>query len=131
MKIYTDGARDENVIGLGWVLDWDEGWVRDNRYMIGTFTSMEAEYYALLDGLRHAYYQTNEPIVVYIDCEPIIDKMRIPDAYSNTWYDRRQGCHRLLNKFEDWEMEWIPRAKNTNANRMAYEALEAGRAEIR
>jgi len=129
MKVYTDAARDDEVAGMGWVIVLDDGeTIEGNRYMLGDYTSMEAEYFALLDGLRYARRHGSE-VEVFCDCEPLVEKMRVPDAYSNDWYDRRRGCHRLLRKFDSWELEWTPRSSNSNADRLAYEALEAGRQE--
>jgi ribonuclease HI len=127
MRVFTDAARDSEVSGMGWevVLDDQEN-VEGSRYLIGDYTSMEAEYFALLDGLRHARRQDKREVEVYCDCEPLIEKMRVPDT-NEVWYDRRRGCHRLLNKFDSWELEWTPRSGNSGADRLAYEALERGR----
>lgn len=101
--------------------------IEGNRYMVGNYTSMEAEYYALLDGIRIASYEGREAINVYTDCKPLVQKMRYPDNNNDEWYTRRRGAHWLLNKFEDWSLNWIPRENNESANRLAYEALEKGR----
>jgi ribonuclease HI len=128
MQVFTDAARDDNVAGMGWILVTTDGMeIENNRYMRGNYTSMEAEYFALLDGLRHAKRYDDDSVSVICDCKPLIQKMREPDAYDQDWYDRRQGCHRLLNKFDSWEMEWTDRSNNHDADRLAYEALEAGR----
>jgi len=128
MKVYTDAARDDDIAAMGWEIVLADGTVhKDNRYMYGSYTSMEAEYYALLDGLRYAQYHDEAIVNVYCDCEPLIQKMRFPDSECQDWYDRRRGCHRLLNKFDDWSLEWTPRSGNTTADRLAYEALERGR----
>lgn len=126
MKLYTDAARDDNVAGLGWEIILSNDTITGSRYLTENCTSMVAEYYALLDGLRHARrYDTGE-ILVYCDCKPLIEKMRVPDS-DDEWYARRKGCQRLLNKFDTWELEWTPRSSNSNADRMAYQALESGR----
>lgn len=126
MQIYTDAARDESISGLGWAIYLDDETISGNRYLTGNFTSMEAEYYALLDGLRFARRESLESVDVRLDCKPLVQKMRVPDD-DKLWYDRRQGCHRLLNKFDRWTMVWVPRSSNELANRLAYEALEEGR----
>lgn len=127
MKVYTDAARDDDIAGLAWSISLDERTIEDNRYMVGDYTSMEAEYYALVDGIRFASYEGRGEIEVYTDCKPLVKKMRVPDGNNEDWYSRRQGCHWLLNKFEDWSLEWTPRTNNESANRLAYEALEEGR----
>lgn len=126
MDVYTDAARDDDVAGFGWIIVLDDDIIEGNRYLIGNYTSMEAEYYALLDGLRFAKQQEGNHVDVYIDCQPLVQKMRVPDK-KRIWHDRRRGCHRLFNKFDTWSLTWIPREKNERANRLAYEALETGR----
>lgn len=128
MKIYVDAARDDDIAAMGWVIILSNGEkITGKRYINDTHTSMEAEYFALLDGLRYAHRESNEEVTVFTDCKPLVKKMRVPDGHSDTWYKRRQGCHRMLGKFEDWELEWTPRASNSKADRLAYEALEEGR----
>lgn len=127
MKVYTDAARDDDIAAMGWILILGDGEeIKDNRYMLGTYTSMQAEYFALLDGLRMAKRYNRDHVEVFTDCRPLIEKMRVPDDDTD-WYERRQGAHRLLNKFDSWELEWTPRTSNTGADRLAYEALEEGR----
>lgn len=131
MKVYTDAARDDDIAAMGWEIVLADGTIhKDSRYIVGTYTSMEAEYYALLDGLRYARYHDETYIEVLCDCQPLVEKMRFPDGNDQDWYDRRRGCHRLLNKFDDWSLDWTPRSSNTTADRLAYEALERGRRDI-
>jgi ribonuclease HI len=129
MELYTDAARGDEVVGLGWEIILSDEKREGNRYIEATHTSMEAEYYALIDGLRHARRHGTDEIAVFVDCKPLVKKMRVPDT-DKDWYDRRQGCHRLLNKFDRWELDWTPRSTNSSADRLAYQALESGRRKI-
>lgn len=130
MQVYSDAARDSEITGLGWeVITRDNHSIDGSRYIVGEFTSMQAEYFALLDGIRYARDHGGDRVEVFTDCKPLIQKMRVPDGNDQEWYDRRRGCHRLLNKFDSWELEWTPRSTNTRADRLAYEALERGRRE--
>lgn len=126
MRVYTDAARDSEVSGMGWEVITPDRSITGKRFVIGEYTSMEAEYFALLDGLRHARREDTGEVEVYCDCEPLIRKMRVPDTVE-VWHDRRRGCHRLLNKFDSWDLEWTSRNNNSTADRLAYEALEHGR----
>jgi Ribonuclease HI len=128
MKVYTDAAKGSGVCGFAWKIILDDGTeMTGSRYVTNEHTSMEAEYYALLDGLRHANRESEGAVSVYCDCRPMIDKMRVPDGTNECWYQRRRGAHRLLNKFDSWELNWTPRDNNEDADRLAYEALERGR----
>lgn len=130
--IYTDAARDDTVAGIGYTIT-GEVTAEGKRYLTGHHTSMEAEYHALTEALRIASQrsQSREYCEAYTDAEPLLNKMRVPDANSDEWYDRRQGCHRLLNKFDDWELFWTSRDNNEDAHRLAREALFEGREEVR
>lgn len=124
--MYTDGARDDDIAAMGWRIECDGDVEENHRYMLGEYTSMEAEYYALVDGLRHALRRGNE-IMVFTDCEPLVEKMRYSTAGDGEWYERKCGVDRLLDKFEWWQIEWIPRTQNEAANTQASLALRKGR----
>jgi ribonuclease HI len=130
MRVLTDGACDDSIAGIGWCVFTEDENVKGKRYLVGDYTSMESEYYALLDGLRYARRESRESVTIRCDCKPLVEKMRVPDGNSEDWYKRRQGFHRLANKFDNWELEWMPRSSNDEADRLAYEALEQGRDEI-
>lgn len=123
MNLYTDAARDGSVTGVAWKIVAGQETITGKRYIFGNFTSMEAEYFALLDGLRHARRFDTDEVIAHTDCKPLIDKMQSPES---DWYDRKQGCIRLLNKFDSWELCYIPRDLNS-AHDLAYSALEDGR----
>lgn len=127
MRVYTDAARDDEYSAMAWEIHVEGETYTGSRWLDGHYTSMEAEYFALLDGLRMAKRYGNGDVEIYCDCRPLVEKMRVPDGYNETWYQRRVGCHRLLNKFDDWELNWTPRSTNTEADRLAYEALEDAR----
>lgn len=87
---------------------------------------MEAEYYALVEGLRVASVESEhrEHCVVYSDCQPLLDKMRGENDNSGHWYDYYHGCRWLLDKFEDWDLRYCPRERNGDAHEMAHRALD-------
>lgn len=129
MRVYTDAARDDRIVATGWKIILSDGTEqKGNRFLNEQRTSMEAEYMALLDGLRFARRFDEARVEVFVDCQPLLTKMRVPDE-NKDWYDRRRGCHRLLNKFDEWSMEWTPRKHNSDADEMASLALERGRDE--
>lgn len=129
MKVHTDASRDTDISGMGWQIVFDGGETMEGcRYIVGEYTSMEAEYFAMLDGLRMARRHGDE-VEVFVDCEPLVHKMEEPDGTDDDWYQRRRGCLRLLRKFDSWSLEWKPRETNATADRLAYEALQKGRSE--
>lgn len=100
--------------------------------MMGTYTSMEAEYHALTEALRVASIESEsrECVEAYVDVKPLTTKMRVPDGNSEDWRERRKGFHWLANKFDEWELEHVPRRNNEQADRLAREALMEGRERL-
>lgn len=128
IELHVDAARGQQCSGLGYVICGEVS-LEGRRVLMGTHSSMEAEYYALVEGLRVASIESESRMMceAYTDCKPLTTKMRVPDANSQDWYDRRQGCHWLLNKFDKWELEHISRRTNSRAHELAREALFEGR----
>lgn len=128
ITIYTDASRDEQCSGLGYVIS-GEVEVADNKVLMGTYTSMEAEYHALTEALRVASIESDErgTVEVYTDAKPLTKKMRVPDANSEEWRERRRGFHWLANKFDQWDISYVPRSSNTQADELAKQALYEGR----
>ena len=90
---------------------------------------MEAEFYALAEGLRVASVNSNsrEYCEAYSDCEPLVDKMRGDERRREDWEDYYDSCHWLLNKFDDWELNNCRRDVNEDAHELARTALQQGR----
>lgn len=131
MRLHTDASHDEDVIGIAYIIedDIEDIHVEGKQYIEGDYTSMEAEYHALMFGIHAASWYGGDTLVVCTDCQPLVDKMYYPDANSQKWYDMRSECHALLNTFDCWEMNHIPRSHNERADRLAKEALWFGRQE--
>jgi ribonuclease HI len=128
MDVYTDAACGDSVSGMGWVVVLESGdTIEGRRHVSGDHTSMESEYYALLDGIREAKAVDRDEIILHSDCKPLIVKMRAPDKKNDEWENRFYGCRRLLNKFDTWRIEWTPRGNNRHADELARQALDAGR----
>ena len=128
ITLHVDASRGEFCSGIGYVMT---GSVEHEgcKTLEETMTSMEAEYYALVEGLRLAAMLSEdcEGIDAYVDVKPLVTKMRRPDGKSEVWRTRRRGCHWLLNKFDSWELSWQPRSKNGKAHDLAQTALDDGR----
>ncbi len=128
ITIYTDASRDDQCSGLGYVIS-GEVTMADNKILMGTYTSMEAEYHALVEALRVASINSSERrcVSLYVDVKPLTTKMRYPDEKSQDWRDRRKGFHWLANKFDEWELEYVSRTMNEDAHDLARQALFEGR----
>lgn len=113
---------------MGWRIETDDGeTIEGHRFLIGDYTSMESEYYALLHGLHKAKELDSKEVTVLVDCEPLVRKMRHFDDENDVWHDRKEGFDRLCGKFEWANLEWIPRSQNEDANTQASIGLRKGR----
>lgn len=129
MRLHTDASHDEEVIGIAYVIedDIENIYLEGNRYVVGEYTSMEAEYRALMLGIHAASWQEDGHLSVCTDCQPLVDKMNYLNHPSEKWNEMRSDCHELLNTFEGWTINYIPRSRNEAADRLAREALWLGR----
>lgn len=135
MKVFTDASKGEGVFGLGYVIDLKTGArIEGKRYVEGEYTSMEAEWHAMMQGIEIAKqnvtsYDTD--IEVIVDCQPLVDKIREPDdMYDDKWFNYRSRALEVLFDFEEWDLYWRERStteQNKRANRLAREALWQGR----
>lgn len=128
LTVYTDAARDDTVTGIAYVISGEVN-LEGCRSMEGNYTSMDAEYHALMEGLRVASQasRSNTGVTAYVDVKPLISKMQTPDEKSELWRERRIGFNRMVGKFDEHDLEWIPREQNRRADELAREALFEGR----
>lgn len=127
MRVFTDAARDEEVVGLGWRVEHNGTVTEDNTYLSGSYTSMDAEYIALLRGLREARGM-DDHISLFSDCDPLVEKMKSPNG-DEIWLGRYRLYQQLVDNFETHNIYWIPRSQNGDADDQAWLALERGRRE--
>lgn len=132
MRLHTDASRDDDVIGIGYVIrdDINDIEVNGKQYRFGNFTSMEAEWKAMMTGIHAASWYGDGFLIVLTDCEPLREKMYWPDATSQKWYDMRKKCHKVLNTFEEWKMDVVDRTNNEQAHDLARRAIFMGRDEL-
>lgn len=93
---------------------------------LGRATNNEAEYGALLLGLQEALDLGAESVTVHADSELVIKQVKgIYRVKHPVMQQRHQEALRLLAKFKAWRAVHVPREKNTEADRLANEALDA------
>lgn len=137
MKVWTDASCDdsEDIFGIGYVIILKSGAeITGKHYQHGDYTSMEAEYFALMEALQIAKESMTEydnEIDVVTDCKPLVDKIREPDdLYDDRWFEYRRHALNSLFDFEKWDLYWEERSnteQNEEANRLAREAMWQGR----
>lgn len=118
-EVYTDASRDEDVIGIAYVSEDDRG----SRWIVGEYSSMEAEFLAVNEALRCC--SDADVIYLHIDCQPLIRK--IVEQDHDPWTDYFETFNWLSSKYEAVSIEYVPREENAKANRMAREAFWEGK----
>ncbi|MDG5775867.1 ribonuclease HI [Haloarculaceae archaeon H-GB2-1] len=125
--VYFDGAARGNPgpSAIGWVVVTSDGIVSEGGETIGRATNNQAEYQALLKALETATdYGFNE-VDVRGDSELIVKQVRGEyDANDPTLREHRVTVRELLDRFDEWTLEHVPREINDRADELANAALD-------
>lgn len=97
----------------------------ERRGGLGTTTNNVAEYEGLIAGLEAARGLEASEVDVRMDSKLVVEQMsgrwRVKHANLQPLAARASA---LVGSFERVEFEWIPRAENTHADRLANEAMD-------
>lgn len=137
MRVYTDASHGDYVIGVGYVVCLNDGSeVSNKKYKYGEYSSMDAEWFALMEGLdvAESYISDDDNNIDAItDCRPLVRKVREPDdMYDDKWFSYRKRVLNKLFEFDVWRLRWEKRGStkyNEKADRLAKEALWQARDE--
>jgi ribonuclease HI len=123
---YFDGASRGNPgpAAIGWVLVTDDGIVAENGERIADTTNNRAEYEALIGVLEVARGYGFSELAVRGDSQLVVRQVRGEYGTNQpALRERRVTVRELLNEFEDWTLEHVPREANDRADARANEAL--------
>ncbi|MGB9628392.1 MAG: ribonuclease HI family protein [Thermodesulfobacteriota bacterium] len=128
LRIYIDGASKGNPgeAGAGILITDRHGrrLAQFGRYL-GHQTNNQAEYWALLLGLREAKRLGGKSIEIFTDSELLERQVR---GLYRVKALNLKGLHRAVMKdlegFASFQIESIPRAKNQEADRLATQAIQ-------
>lgn len=118
--VYTDASRDENVVGIAFISDVSEG----SRYIVGEYTSMEAEFLAVNNALRRC--TSEDELHIHTDCQPLVRKIANGEEYDGLY----ETFDWLARKYDAVAIEYVPREENRAADRKAKEAFWEGKTYI-
>ena len=125
-QIWFDGSAIPNPgrLGLGALLQAPDGHCYQYSLAGGEGDNNDAEYLALILALEQALPMHSEALVVYGDSRIVIDDVLglLPVVSLER---HRLHARRLLARFTDVRLVWIPRARNTAADALARAALTA------
>jgi len=126
--VYVDGASRGNPgrAGAGvWMTNGEGKKLLETSRYLGLKTNNEAEYWALLIGLREAKRLGGRSVRVFTDSELIQRQVkgiyRVKDLNLKNLH---QKVIQDLNWFSSFEIESIPREENREADRLANHAIQ-------
>ena len=128
LRLFTDGAARGNPgpAGLGVVIEDDQGLrLRGLHRWLGVATNNEAEYHALIEGLKAVAEWHPDRLEVYLDSKLVVEQIngrwRIKEARLAALCKQ---ATELLAQFPDRTVEHIKREKNNGADALANIALD-------
>lgn len=127
VHVYFDGASRGNPgpAAVGWVLVTSDGIAAEGSETIGRATNNQAEYEALIGALEAAVDFGFDEAVVRGDSELIVKQVRGEwDANDPTLREKRVRVRELLERFDEWSIDHVPREINDRADELANEALD-------
>jgi len=127
--VYFDGASRGNPgpAAIGWVIVSGDGIVAEGGERIGTTTNNRAEYAALERALEAASEYGFDEVDVRGDSQLTVRQVTGRyDTNNPELRERRVRVRELLDTFDRWSIEHVPRAVNDRADSLANEALDDG-----
>ena len=128
--IHFDGASRGNPgrAGAGiWITDGEGRRVSEVSRYLGHKTNNQAEYWALLLGLREAKRLGGKTLHIFTDSELVERQVkgiyRVKDLNLKALH---RTVLQTLKAFSSFEIESIPREENREADRLANEAIQRG-----
>lgn len=128
LRLFTDGAARGNPgpAGIGLVIEDDRGMrLWGGHRFIGRATNNQAEYMALIEGLRKAGEWRPDRLDVYMDSELVVKQMggryrvRHPELRA-----LHAQARRLLDGFPSVSVSHVPRERNRGADALANRAID-------
>jgi ribonuclease HI len=133
LRLYTDGAARGNPgpAGIGVVIEDDQGMRLQGRSgYIGTATNNQAEYRALIEGLRTVAAWNPERLEVFLDsrlvAEQVNGRFKIKER---TLQELCRQAQELLGRFPETVVTHVERAKNKGADALANRGIDEWKAQ--
>lgn len=126
--LYTDGGARGNPgpAGIGYVITPKEGEVISHGEYIGETTNNQAEYQALVAGLKKAKEVGITHLECFLDSELVVKQVRGQYRVKNE--ELKPLCEQVLSLAKDFtqiSFDHIPRGKNAKADALVNKALDA------
>ena len=127
LTVFTDGASRGNPghAGAGVVIEDGKGMRLAGRYRyLGTLTNNQAEYLALIEGLKAVERWQPEELHVRMDSNLLVEQIkgvyRVKNADLKPLHERAMS---MLRSFK-YDIQHVPREKNRGADALANKAID-------
>ena len=130
VELFVDGAADlhTETAGIGGVFYRNGDELYSFSEFIGSKTNNEAEYEALIRGIKEAHKLNLLSINIFADSQLVVRQITGEYKVKN---ERMKLLHKqaleLLEKLENWNIEHVLRDKNTRADALSKSGMEKGR----
>jgi len=128
LVLYIDGASRGNPgrAGAGvWITNGEGEKISEMSRYLGHKTNNEAEYWALLLGLREAKRLRGDCIQIFTDSQLVERQIkgvyRVKDSNLRTLH---RTVIQNLKTFSSFEIQSVPREENEEADRLANQAIQ-------
>ena len=128
LRLFTDGAARGNpgLAGLGVVIEDDQGMrLRGLHRYLGIATNNEAEYHALIDGLKAVADWKPDRLEVNLDSKLVVEQIK---GNYRVKKPELQQLHRrakeLLKSFAEVDINHVDRERNKGADYLANLAID-------
>jgi ribonuclease HI len=129
VQLYVDGAADlhSKTAGIGGALYRNGEEIYSFSEYVPDLTNNEAEYRALIQGLKSAIDLNLLTIEIYADSELIVRQIngeyKVRNPRMKVLYDQ---VYALLNQLEAWSLTHVPREENRRADTLSKQGREKG-----
>ena len=126
VKLYVDGAADlhTKTAGIGGVFYRNGDELFSFSEFIGSATNNEAEYKALIKGLKESHNLNILNIVIFADSELIVRQIngdyKVKNERMQVLYSKAIS---LFKNFNSWSITHISREKNSVADKLSKEGM--------
>ena len=129
LRLYTDGAARGNPgpAGLGVVIEDDQKVrLRGLHRYLGVATNNEAEYHALIEGLKAVAPWNPDRLEIFLDSNLVVEQVRGKYRVKKPELQRlHEQTMELLKQFDDkWIIAHVERDHNKGADAMANRAID-------
>ncbi|TAN32107.1 ribonuclease HI family protein [bacterium] len=128
LRLFTDGASRGNPgpAALGVVIEDDQGMrLRGLHRYLGAATNNEAEYHAVIEGLKAVAAWKPDRLEVYLDSKLVVEQLngryRVKKAELQPLHRRAKE---LLDGFAEVVVAHVARERNRGADALANRALD-------